>query len=101
MGGIPEDLSFPNINVTSNYATAPLKDFKRGSFYQITVDSLKYSSASSSKMDDGSKSFYVDSGSSVNYFPDDTAAAIKALFDPPAEKNEEGSWIVCPPATVN
>ena len=94
-----------NVPREAEDASAPLTSFKRGSFYTITVDSLKYSSASSSKTDDDSHYFIINSGTSINYFPDDTAAAINALFDPPAKQNKSGDWMVqCsagPPATVN
>lgn len=114
IGGIP-DTSHPEINVSSDWSSAdiqpnPLMDSgSEFTNYVIEVDSIQWSDSrgSSSPMFDlDSESFLylVDTGTTFTFVPKADAAAVNALFQPPARLDADGYYEVqcdATPAQLN
>ncbi|KAL9109578.1 MAG: hypothetical protein Q9227_005758 [Pyrenula ochraceoflavens] len=80
IGGTPAGLS----NVTGPFASTPLmppfKNSIRSAYYRISVEALVYQDVVS----DGPVQYLVDSGTTLLLLPRQDAAALNALFKPPA-----------------
>lgn len=101
IGGIP-DISDPYINAASIFGSAAIElnpeDELTGQFsnYAINVDAVSWSSSSGADTATNSTSFLyiVDSGTTLSHFPNDIAAAVNALFQPPATLGSNGLYSV-------
>jgi hypothetical protein len=102
IGGIP-DCTESTVNVSSSaqFSTVPMEiaqaqrldpETPEHQFYVITADSLAYGGPNNTS---NSTQYIVDSGTPLNYIPVADAAAINALYDPPAVADPEaGSYLV-------
>ena len=87
IGGIPHK-DDPYVNVTDVVATVPIEPYTNTTFllnYFIGVDEMQYTGAPSNA---GQGRYIVDTGTSANTFPAAQAAAINALYSPPAVLNK-------------
>lgn len=99
IGGTP-DLQQSTINASSTFVTAPIQLFGQQAisssktaytFYAVDVDGLSYRTARSQR----SIQYIVDSGTTLFYVPSADAAAINALFVPPAQLVQGNYLIEC------
>ncbi|OAP59491.1 hypothetical protein AYL99_06789 [Fonsecaea erecta] len=108
IGGVPVR-SDPRINALGEYGSAPLKLNPEvlgcGNYlthYTIIPDGFAWSDTSG---DSGGRNvtpalYIVDSGSTLSRFPPAIAKAVNALFDPPAQLNAQGLYVVPCDATL-
>lgn len=100
IGGVP-DVSDPQINVTSDYGSAPM-DLNPGfqldqlSNYVISVDAVSWVDPSRSTVvvENTPFPYLVDSGTTLSSVPDSDAEAINGLFQPPATLDSNGYYTV-------
>ncbi|CZR55318.1 uncharacterized protein PAC_05205 [Phialocephala subalpina] len=96
IGGVP-DLKQAGVNASTDFVGTAIQILERQwinplkpayQFYTIGVDSFVYKNSKSAKIQ-----YIVDSGTTLNYVPSAEAAAINALFVPPAQ-NVNGNYMV-------
>ncbi|KUJ24356.1 acid protease [Mollisia scopiformis] len=97
IGGVPDGKA-AGMNASSSFVTTGLQILSQQwinplkpayQFYAITPDGLSYKGATGQK----GIQYIVDSGTTLMYVPTADAAAINALFVPPAQL-EQGNWLI-------
>ncbi|KAI6471766.1 hypothetical protein MCOR17_003071 [Pyricularia oryzae] len=103
-GGVP-----PQAKTIGPWATTPIEKLQRSGggepdyyFYTVGVDQILMNNTRLSLRADNLPGFIVDSGTTLNYFPFEIAAAVNDLFVPPAIlDSSQGAWFVpCTGATA-
>jgi hypothetical protein len=90
LGGLPP------VQHGDRWASTPIVVSKIGTdyqyaYYSIIPDRLQYNGSAPSQ----SYMYFVDSGSTLSYFPASIAEEVNKLFDPPATKIDNSYYVEC------
>jgi hypothetical protein len=108
LGGTPR-LRDPHVNVTGDFVSVPLEAqvdqmLDRGTpelqQYGITVQGLYYGHLGRLRTNNNAVQYIVDSGTSLNFVPTLDAANFNAMFDPPAIRGSDGTYLISCNATA-
>ncbi|KAI1150808.1 aspartic peptidase domain-containing protein [Nemania diffusa] len=85
---------------TGEYTTVPIQKLTTNSgktdyfYYNIKIDSLRWANATRNQSVATPPSMLVDSGTTINLFPADVAAAINAAYTPSGAREDSMVWSV-------
>ncbi|KAI1121006.1 aspartic peptidase domain-containing protein [Nemania abortiva] len=85
---------------TGEYTTVPIQKLTTNSgrtdyfYYNIKIDSMRWTSATKNQSVSNPPSMLVDSGTTINLFPADIAAAINAAYVPSGDREDSMVWSV-------
>ncbi|GAW27137.1 putative aspartic proteinase [Rosellinia necatrix] len=90
----------PPVVTTGEYTTVPIQKLTTNSgktdyfYYTIKLDGLRWASATRNQSVARPPDMLVDSGTTINLFPADVAAAINAAYAPPGTREDSMVWSV-------